>query len=270
MDYNCLISIITVCYNAEKTIAKTIESVLNQNYDNYEYLIIDGASTDHTKDVFDKYLTSFKGRAFWYSEPDNGIYDAMNKGAQLATGRYLLFLNADDTLTDNALSLYDKRITQEGVRPDIIYGDSVVMYHNGEETKTKIRKAICPITLRSLRKGMGVVHQSMITSKELFVSLKGFNLNFTVGADWDFLIRSVRNDACLVYIDKPLSVFDLDGVSSLLHNKQRHQIRKENNLYVYFDWFMVVDYLKLSSLIQFIFGQSIYNKIRYYANKFHN
>ena len=182
----------------------------------------------------------------------------------------MLFLNADDTLTDNALFLYDKSINQKGVFPDIIYGDTIVMYHDGGKTKNKIRKAIYPITLQSLRKGMGVVHQSMITSKELFVRLNGFNLNYTVGADWDFLIRSVKNDASLVYINNPLSVFDLDGVSSLLHNKQRHQIRKENNLYVYFDWYMVVDYLKLSSIIQLLFGQSVYNKIRYYANKFHN
>lgn len=268
MESNCLISIITVCYNASKTIEKTIRSVLEQDFSDYEYIVVDGASTDNTKEIFDKYKSSFRVKTIWNSEPDKGIYDAMNKGARLASGDYLLFLNADDILTKDALSIYGKSISQTSISPDIVYGNTIVKYHNNGKEESKVRIATTPITQRTLCDGMGIVHQSMIASKALFDKLGGFNIRFTVGADWDFLIRSVKADAKLLYVNESLSVFDLDGVSSRLHNLQRHQIRKENKLYQGVDWWMIKDFLRLSSIIQYVLGQNVYNKIRYYANKY--
>lgn len=270
MNYKCLFSIITVCYNASETIERTIKSVLAQNYADYEYLIIDGASTDCTKQICDNYIPLFGGKMLFYSEPDKGIYDAMNKGAKLAKGKYILFMNADDLLTENALETYARTINDVDVEYDIIYGNTIVEYDCEGHLETKIRYAEPHITQKTLLDGMGIVHQSMITSKRLFEQLGGFNLNFSVGADWDFLIRSVKQDAHLLYISEPMSVFSLSGASSYAHNKERHIIRKENKIYSFIDYGMIKDYLRPSYLIQTLFGQEAYNKIRYYANKKHN
>ena len=267
MEYSCMISIITVCYNASETIGNTMKSLIEQEYYDYEYIVIDGASTDNTKEIYEKYSSSFRVKTLWNSERDNGIYDAMNKGAKLASGRYLLFLNADDLLTKDALLIYANSFRLGETYPDIVYGNTIVRYHNNDETEEKIRFAINPITKCSLCDGMGIVHQSMITSKILFDKLGGFNIKFTVGADWDFLIRAVNANAKLLYVNESLSVFDLDGVSSRLHNLQRHKIRRANKLYHGIDWWLIKDVVKLSSIIQYVFGQNVYNKIRYYANK---
>ena len=98
------ISIITVTFNSEKTLRYTIESVLNQNYDDIEYLIIDGASTDSTLDIIKCYEPKFEGKLHYISEPDKGIYDAMNKGILMATGNVVGFLNSDDLFIDKKVA----------------------------------------------------------------------------------------------------------------------------------------------------------------------
>ena len=100
------ITIITVCYNSEKTIKDTIESVLAQNYKNFEYIIIDGKSKDNTVDIIKSYEPKFNGKMKWISEKDKGIYDAMNKGVKLASGDIIGLINADDILaTSNAFQI---------------------------------------------------------------------------------------------------------------------------------------------------------------------
>ena len=98
------ISIITVTFNSEKTLRYTIESVLNQNYDDIEYLIIDGGSTDSTLDIIKCYEPKFEGKLHYISEPDKGIYDAMNKGILMATGNVVGFLNSDDLFIDKKVA----------------------------------------------------------------------------------------------------------------------------------------------------------------------
>ncbi|MDR2407546.1 MAG: glycosyltransferase, partial [Bacteroidales bacterium] len=93
------ISIITVCYNSEKYIRSAIESVLGQTYENIEYILVDGASTDRTLDIIKEYESKFNGRMCWMSEPDNGIYNAMNKGIAMASGEVVGILNSDDFFT---------------------------------------------------------------------------------------------------------------------------------------------------------------------------
>ena len=96
-------SIITVCYNSEKTIRRTFESVLSQSFTDYEYIVVDGNSKDSTVEIIKEYEPKFNGRMHWISEPDNGIYDAMNKGIRMAKGDFINMMNSDDQIAPNAL-----------------------------------------------------------------------------------------------------------------------------------------------------------------------
>ena len=100
-----LFSIITVCYNSQKTIERTIKSVLHQDFQDYEYIIIDGSSTDGTVEIIKKYEPLFCGRMRWISEPDTGIYDAFNKGIRCSKGKLTWLVNSDDYIEKNALSV---------------------------------------------------------------------------------------------------------------------------------------------------------------------
>ncbi len=127
------LSIITVCYNAEKTIKRTIESILNQSYKNFEWVVVDGKSKDKTMDIINGYLSKFKDDGInvtLVSEKDNGAYDAMNKGSLLAKGEYLTYMNADDTYYDNfAIEKFAKKANESTA--DIIYGNTMFVKSGG-------------------------------------------------------------------------------------------------------------------------------------------
>ena len=122
-------SIITITYNAVRLVEQTLLNVLSQSYPNIEYIVIDGGSTDGTVDIIRRYES---GLAYWVSEPDKGIYDAMNKGLQKATGDYVWFINAGDTLcsSDTVQSIVSK-LQKRKVLPDIIYGDCAASGRRG-------------------------------------------------------------------------------------------------------------------------------------------
>ena len=120
------VSVVTVCYNADKTISNTIKSVLEQNFSDYEYIIVDGASKDNTLNIVEGFRSGFEDKGISFkvvSEKDNGIYDAMNKGAKLCSGEWILFLNADDSFADPDV-LKDLFTGKDYVGYDIVYGDS--------------------------------------------------------------------------------------------------------------------------------------------------
>ena len=133
MEENIKVSIITVCYNSEKTIRRTIESVLNQTYDNIEYIIVDGASTDQTMDIVKEYEPKFSGRMRWISEPDEGIYFAMNKGIDMAAGELIGLLNSDDTYESNAVKSIRDALVSEPYQ--ILYGFARVYTKNRMNTQ---------------------------------------------------------------------------------------------------------------------------------------
>ena len=150
------VSVITVVYNGVKTIERTIKSVLGQSYGNIEYIIIDGNSTDGTQQLVTKYLDSI---AYFISEKDSGIYDAMNKGIDRATGDYVIFINSDDWLADNSIGrcigFLDDSI-------DVLYGDVCRIYENGIETREKGEfKDINDIICR------GICHQAVLAKLKL-------------------------------------------------------------------------------------------------------
>jgi len=184
MNTPAKISVITVVYNAEKLIARTIESVLNQSYKSIEYIIVDGLSTDGTMEV----VRSFPGIHRVISEADNGLYDAMNKGLKAATGDYVWFLNAGDQIF--APDTVEKMM--EGITglPDIIYGGTMIIDQAQTEIGDRRLKPPAQLNWRSFRKGMLVCHQSILVKRELAPE---YNLEYRLSADIDWSIRAARN-----------------------------------------------------------------------------
>jgi len=229
MSEEYLISIITVVKNAETTIEKCIKSVLNQNYKNIQYIIIDGNSTDNTKKIIDKYSNKI---SLIVSEDDNGIWDAMNKGIKLAKGEILGFINADDFYYENSLKIVNKYFENQNI--DFLFGTV---------KKYKLMHGYNPFIIKwSFR---------FYTSHSVgfFIKTKkhkevGFYNTKYLSADLDFFYKMIVNfklQGKSTKKEEILGVFGKDGFSSKInyikHLKDLNQIRidnKQNKLFVYF------------------------------------
>jgi glycosyltransferase involved in cell wall biosynthesis len=179
---NKKISVITVCFNAEKQITNTIESISKNKLDNIEYIIIDGGSKDKTLQIIDTYKNQVD---HFISEKDNGIYDAMNKGIQMASGDYITFLNADDYIDDLFFSNINKIILK--FNPDYIYSSVVAIYNNGKK-KTHIPKNI--IDYKTPNK-MPFPHPGLVVSKQIFQQIGLFDTKYKFAADLDWVLKMV-------------------------------------------------------------------------------
>jgi glycosyltransferase involved in cell wall biosynthesis len=179
-----LVSIITVVFNGEKVIPRTIDSIRKQAWKNFEYIVIDGNSKDNTLDILrlnEDIIT------YWQSEPDKGLYDAMNKGLKTAKGYYVCFLNAGDQLYDeNTL----KNIF-EGLNPlpDVVYGETMIVDAEGKEIGLRRLKAPEKLTWRSFINGMLVCHQSIYVKRELADS---YNLKYKIAADYEWVLKALK------------------------------------------------------------------------------
>ncbi|MDR1645488.1 MAG: glycosyltransferase [Tannerellaceae bacterium] len=205
-------SIITVTYNAAHCLEETISSVLKQTHPQIEYLIIDGASTDGTVDIIRQYEDRI---SLWVSEADKGLYDAMNKGLQKATGDYVWFLNAGDRLysadTVRQISLLQK----SAALPDIIYGETALMNEKGEALGLRRLKAPEVLTWKSFRMGMKVCHQSFIVKRTVAPL---FDLQYRYSSDFDWCIRCMKKAGTIFNTHLILSDF-LDGGLSTIRRK---------------------------------------------------
>lgn len=179
-------SIITVTYNAADTIEDTIQSVITQQYHNVEYIIVDGKSTDATMDIVAKYAGRITKVV---SEPDRGLYDAMNKGMAMATGDYLCFLNAgdcfheDDTLYNIVHSMHGKEM------PDIIYGETAVVDKNGHFLHMRRLSAPEELNWKSFKHGMLVCHQAFFARHTI---LEPYDLKYRFSSDFDWCIKLMK------------------------------------------------------------------------------
>jgi len=185
------ISIVTTSYNSEKTIEDTILSVLSQNYQNFEHIIVDGASKDSTMEIVKKYEDKYKGRLKYISQPDKGIYDGMNKGIIQATGDYTLFLNTDDTLYNNTtIEDFVKNIKEQS---DVYYGNNKIINEYGEY----INK---PRDITLLNRKWVLSHQAtFIKTKLLKDNL--FDINYRYCADYKQISNLYLNKYTFTYID---------------------------------------------------------------------
>lgn len=184
------ISIITATYNSAKTISDTIESVLSQQYKNLEYIIIDGFSNDNTIDIVKSYVNKSDISIKWISEKDNGIYDAMNKGIQMATGEVIGILNSDDFYTDNnVLSLVADEFEKNN-ELDAIYGD--IHFVDSDNLNKCVRYYSSKIFKRSLmRLGFMPAHPSFYMRKPRFKEIGLYKTNYKIAADFEFLLRAI-------------------------------------------------------------------------------
>ena len=179
-------SIITVTYNAGAVLEDTIQSVITQTYKNVEYIIVDGGSKDRTLQIIEQYKEHIHTVI---SEPDKGLYDAMNKGIKLATGDYLCFLNAGDELhEDDTLQLMVHSIT-ESTLPDVLYGDTAIVDEEGHFLH--MRRLAPPENLnwKSFKEGMLVCHQAFFARRDL---VEPYNLHYSFSAEFDWCIRIMK------------------------------------------------------------------------------
>ena len=186
-------SIITVTYNAEKVLEDTIQSVIFQTYRNVEYIIVDGASKDHTLEIVNKYHNRINKVI---SEPDKGLYDAMNKGIQLATGDYLCFLNAGDKFHDSE-TLQKVVHTLKGQElPDVVYGETAIVDEEGHFLHMRRLSTPAHLNWKSFKQGMLVCHQAFFANRELAINHL-YDLQYRFSADFDWCIRIMKKAKCL-------------------------------------------------------------------------
>ena len=223
-----LLSIITVNYNDKLGLERTLKSVQKQTYTNFEHIIIDGGSTDGSKELIKNNKTNF---SYWVSEPDNGIYNAMNKGIKAANGDYLYFLNSGDHFEDsNAL----QKVSNHLGNHDIVYFNINVVGEREAHIKT------CPkeLSFMFLHNDLPA-HQATFIRKDLFNKYGYYDEKLKIVADWKFLILALcKHNASYKYVEDTFSTYYSDGISSLEENKALVKQEREQVLNAEFGIFM--------------------------------
>nr|WP_321406460.1 glycosyltransferase family 2 protein [uncultured Carboxylicivirga sp.] len=198
---NPLVSIITIVYNGEETLQKTIDSIACQSYSDIEYIVVDGGSADSTVDII---KANEKCIARWISEPDEGLYDAMNKGMEMATGDYLWFINSGDEIYDSE-TLSNLFINDAWA--DVYYGDTVMIDKEGKVIGERRLQPPATLSWTDFKKGMLVSHQSIIVSAKI---AEKYNTKYRFSADFEWCLLALKKAQKVVNSNRVLSRF-LDG-----------------------------------------------------------
>jgi len=227
------ISIVTVCFNSEDTIRDTIESVLSQDYEHIEYIIVDGGSNDDTLKILEKNRQSIDRLIV---EDDDGIYDAMNKGIQVATGDFIGILNSDDIFADTTTISSVARLLTKRTEVDGIYGDLIYVKRNDLSVSTRFYSSV-GFRKWKLRYGMTLPHPTLYLKKELFEQHGYYKLNYRVAADFEFIARLMVNGVLLIRNPEVMVYMREGGVSSnglfwrVHQNFEIVRACRENNIY---------------------------------------
>jgi glycosyltransferase involved in cell wall biosynthesis len=228
------ISIVTATYNSADTLRDTIDSVSNQTYKDIEYIIIDGGSKDGTLDVIKEYAPKFDGRMRWISEPDKGIYDAMNKGIAMATGDVIGILNSDDFFTSSGIL---SKVAENIKDVDAVYGDihfvspsnltKCIRYYSSEK-----------FSPWQMRMGFMPAHPSFYCKREVYNKYGLFNTSFKIAADFELLLRFIFvNRIKTRYIPLDFVTMRIGGASTSGLNSHKQILSdhlrayRDNNVY---------------------------------------
>lgn len=212
------VSIITITYNAERWLERTMRSVLEQTCTDYEYIIVDGASKDGTVDIIKRMEPQFKGRLSWKSEPDKGLYDAMNKGIARAKGDFVWFMNAGDEIYGADTLLHIVAAATDDT--DIVYGKACIVNADGVKVSEHHKVTPHDLQCKHFLNGLVVSHQAIIVRRSVAVP---YNTNYRICADYDWCVRAVTASRKNTYLDEYLCKFLTEGVSK----KQRKRAWKE-------------------------------------------
>lgn len=218
------ISVITVNYNNAAGLEQTVKSVLDQSYQNFEYIVVDGGSTDGSVNILEQYKDKFR----WTSEKDEGMYFAMNKGIKAAKGEFLLFLNSGDFFCDNRVL---ERVMSYGLDCDIVYGNMMINWGNGKITPGKMPKKI---SVEHMYKDT-LWHPVSFIKKSLFLTLGLYDVSYKMVADYAFFFKSIiANKATTKHIPVFIAEYSTDGFSSKPEYKslERDERKRVQELYL--------------------------------------
>lgn len=267
MNNKPFFSIITVCFNSATTIERTIKSVLNQNFLDYEYIIVDGGSSDTTIDIIKKYEPHFQGRLKWKSESDNGIYDAMNKGVLRSNGIIIGIVNSDDWLESDALSnVYDAFVSNDKDE-NCLYCGGILYHKNGMQRKWMAN-------LKSFYKQThlyvmsGIRHPATYVPAKVYQNVGLFNDKMKLSADQDFILRCFNAGFKFLEVNKVLSNMSAGGLSTSGTTKaweySKHDRKimlrgfNKNGLvyyWLFYSWFLRNKIKKFASFIKLYKGE---------------
>lgn len=237
------ISVITVCYNVVATIEETILSVICQTYSNMEYIVIDGGSTDGTVDIIKKYSDKI---SYWISEPDKGIYDAMNKGIDKARRTWIQFLNAGDVFfNERVIEDVAKKISENHIVKDIVYGDIICKFNFGN-------LILKPSSLEDFKYYFPISHPATFVKKEILKKYS-FNITYRISADYELFYRLFNDGKSFQYINMPIVIFDaMTGISStnpILLYKENFRIHSYTSIIKYY---IGIVFLRIRILCSFL------------------
>lgn len=230
-----IVSIITITFNPGSLFEKTAKSVLDQTSTDYEFLVVDGNSSDGTISNLKSFIPAFEEKGIavrWISEADKGIYDAMNKGLDMATGDYVWFVNAGDVIAESkTLELVLSSISSIKNNPDFIYGETLIVDNDGKVMGERRLKAPQKLTWKSFRMGMLVCHQSMLVKRTM---APHFDLRYRYSSDFEWTIRCLKKASVVHNTNMVLSHFLDGGVSK---KKMKASLKERFNIMAhYYGW----------------------------------
>ncbi len=252
------LSIITVCFQAGEEVQATIENILLQSWRSFEYLVIDGGSSDGTETLLTQSECRFREKSIpfrFISEPDGGIYDAMNKGVRMANGTWLLFLNAGDFLADEQVL---EKVFSDPTDAQILYGDTICVYQGNQ-------KLYPALPLERLNREMAFCHQSAFIQRELLLQTP-YDISYQVCADHHFFLRMYLSGASFQYLPFPISIYEIAGYSDeniMRAHQEQHQMQRELGIFrPSLSWLLWELRFYLKQGIKLIFGQKLVDRIR--------
>lgn len=254
------ISIITVCYNSKTTIGDTLESIFHQSFDEYEHIIVDGASTDGTIDIIKEWANR-SSHIRWISEKDKGIYNAMNKGIMMAKGKYIWIVNSDDWAENNSLRTIYEYLSASPTQ--ILCGwTRIVDADKNEQYVIKSNKKTFDRGINKLK--LGISHPATVVSREVYESIGLFDETYYITSDVDFILRAYFSNVKFGFFESIISNMRNNGVSNVMNFKKyyhdwaiRYRRYSKNGLQFYFLLSQSICTLFVRKLIP----QSLFNRL---------